>query len=129
MRTSEPGEHGLAGYGWTLHKVRRWVKQVFKCAVSRSLLRGLLKQGNLSWKQCEKVLKKAKPAQRAAYIEQFQALFEQVCQAELLLIYVDEAHVHRDLDLGYTWVPVGGCPLGAVWRLSECASLSERLNW
>ena len=117
--------HGLAGYGWTLHKVRRWVKQVFQCEVSRSLLRRLLKQGNLSWKQCEKVLKQAKPAQRAAYIAQFQALFEQVCQEELLLIYVDEAHVHRDLDLGYTWAPVGQ----PAWRLSACASLAERLNW
>jgi hypothetical protein len=125
VRSSEPVEHGLPGYGWTLNKVRRWVKQVFQCEVSRNVLRRILKQGRLSWKQCEKVLKKAKPAQRAAYIEQFQALFEQVCQEEIRLIYVDEAHFHRDLDLGYTWAPVGQ----PAWRLSDCASLAQRINW
>ena len=112
MRSSEPVEHGLVGYGWTLNKVRHWVKQTFQCEVSRSVLRCILKQGRLSWKQGEKVLKKAKPAQRTVYMEQFQALFEQVCHDEIRLIYVDEAHFHRDLDLGYTWAPSWRVPIG-----------------
>ena len=38
---------------------------------------------------------------------------------------VDESHFHRDLDLGYTWAPVGE----RVWRVSDCPGLSERINW
>lgn len=125
VKTTEPSGHGLPGHGWTLRKVRRWVKQVFGCTVSRSTLRTLLQQQGLSWKQCEKVLKKAKPDQRAAFIAEFQALFQQVCQTELRLIYIDEAHIHRDLDLGYTWATTGQ----PAWRLSDCASLAERINW
>lgn len=115
----------MVGHGWTVKKLRRWIKQVFKCEVSRKVLLQILKQGDLSWKKCQKVLGKAKPEQRAAYIDQFQRLFAQVCQNEVLLIYVDEAHIHREMDLGYTWSPVGQ----RAWRVSDCPSLSDRVNW
>ena len=36
-----------------------------------------------------------------------------------------KAHLHRDMDLGYTWAPEGK----PAWRLSGCASLAERINW
>lgn len=125
MRKSEPIDHGLPGYGWSLKKVGCWVKQVFKCEVSRNLLRSILKANGLSWKKCQKVLTKAKPEKRAAYIEEFQARFRQVCQEEIRLIYIDESHFHRDMDLGYTWAPVGE----PVWRLSDCPRLADRINW
>ena len=125
MRTSEPVEHGLPGHGWTLKKLRRWVKQTLKCEISANVLRTILHEAGLSWKKCQKVLKKANPEKRAAYIERFQALYEQVCRGEVTLVYLDESHFHRDMDLGYTWAPVGK----PAWRLSDCASLAERINW
>lgn len=125
VRESAPVHHDLVGAGWTLKKLQQWVAQRLQRTVSRSLLRSLLKQAKLSWKKCKKVLKKANAAKRAAYVAHFQTLFEQMCQEELLLIYIDEAHFHRDLDLGYTWAPVGE----VAYRLSECASLAERINW
>lgn len=125
VKQSEPTEHELPGHGWSLKKVRRWVKQVFGCEVSRSTLRILLKQKGLSWKKCQKLLKKASPVKRAAFVEEFQQLFAQLCQGKLRLIYIDESHFHRDLELGYTWATTGE----PAWRASDCPSLSERINW
>jgi len=105
--------------------VRQWVKKVFQCDASRNILLQILHQGELTWKKCQKVLGKANPEKRAAYIEQFQKLFAEVCQEKVILIYVDEAHIHREMDLGYTWSPMGK----RAWRVSDCPSLSERINW
>jgi len=98
---------------------------VFKCEVSRSLLCEVLHQGELSWKKCQKVLGRAKPEKRVAYIAQFRELFTQVCEQKVLLLYVDEAHIHREMDLGYSWSTVGK----RDWRVSDCPSLSDRANW
>jgi transposase len=125
VQDTAPVDHDLTGQGWTLKKLQAWVAQCLERRVSRSMLRALLTRAGLSWKKCKKVLKKANPAQRQAYVEHFQALFEQMCQVELLVIYMDEAHFHRDLELGYTWAPQGE----VAYRLSECASLAERINW
>ena len=85
----------------------------------------VLRTQRLSWKKCQKVLKKADPQRRAAFVQQLQELFERVCRQEIRLLYIDEAHLHRDMDLGYTWAPEGK----PAWRLSGCASLAERINW
>lgn len=125
VREHEPVEFHLPGYGWTLKKLSLWLTSYWQRRISRSTLRRLVQAAGLSWKKCKKVLKKASRAERQAYIERFEHLWQQACQEEALLIYVDEAHFHRDLDLGYTWAPVGQ----AAYRLSECASLAERINW
>ncbi len=121
----EPVEVGLPGHGWTLKKLALWIEAYFQRRISRSALRDLVKTAGLSWKKCKKVLKKASRAKRAAYIERFESLWSQTCQEEIILIYVDEAHFHRDLDLGYTWAARGQ----VAYRLSACASLNERINW
>lgn len=125
MSKTEPIDHGLPGYGWSLKKVKRWVKRVFNYDVSRSLMRTILKEKGLSWKKCQKVLAKANPDKRQAYIEEFQQLFQRVCQQEIRLIYIDESHFHRDMDLGYTWAPKSE----RAWRLSDCPRLADRINW
>jgi transposase len=90
----------------------------------RNSIRRVLKQAKLSWKKVKKLLGKAKPETRAAHVEQLQRLFAAVCAGEITLIYIDEVHVHRDLDLGYGWGRVGQ----RLWRRSDCPKLSERLN-
>jgi len=93
-------------------------------SVSRNSLRRLLKQAGLSWKKCKKLLAKANPERRAAYVQAFQAWFTRMCNDQLLLVYVDEAHLHQDRDLGYTWGPVGE----TLWRKSTSPGLGKRLN-
>ena len=41
------------------------------------------------------------------------------------IIYLDEAHFHQDLNLGYSWGLVGQ----PLWRESHSPPLSARLNW
>ena len=41
------------------------------------------------------------------------------------LIYIDESHFHRDMDLGYTWAEKGK----PAWRLSDCPPLQDRIDW
>lgn len=125
VKESAPHEHDLPGHNWSIKKLRRWVKAVFGCEISRSTLYKVLKQNNLSWKKCQKVLKKADPAKRAAYIQAFEALYAQVCQGEIRLLYLDESHFHRDMDLGYTWAERGK----PAWRQSDCPPLSDRIDW
>lgn len=125
MKESVPLAHDLPGYNWTIKKVRRWLKQTYRLEVGRRTLNELLKEHRLSWKKCQKVLKKANPEKRAAFIQQFQALFAQVCQEKVRLIYIDESHFHRDMDLGYTWAETGK----PAWRLSDCAPLKDRIDW
>ena len=122
---TEPVEHGLPGHNWTAKKIRHWLKQVMGTSLSRTTLYALLAEQKLSWKKCQKVLKKANPDKRAAFVQRFQKLFAQVCHQEIRLIYIDEAHLHRDMDLGYTWTRKGE----VAWRISDCPPLSDRINW
>lgn len=54
-----------------------------------------------------------------------QELYEQVRDRKILLVYVDESHFHRDMDLGYSWGKVGK----PLFRPSDCPPLSDRINW
>lgn len=117
--------HQIPGYGWTLKKLQCWVAEKLQRQISRTTLRALLKHAGFSWKKSKKVLAKAKTAQRTEFVERFQAWFTQVCQAQVRLIYLDEAHLHQDMATGYRWSPAGE----ADWVVSYCPSLQNRLNW
>src|SRR6185312_3283129 len=81
-------------------------------------------EAGLTWKKIKKLLGKADPEKRAAHIQQLLELFTGVCDGEVVLIYVDEVHVHRDLDHGYTWGRIGR----RIRRRSDCPKLSDRRN-
>lgn len=93
--------------------------------MSRSTLQRVLTAARLSWKTCKKLLGKRNPAKRAAFLERFVGLYERVTRREVVLVYVDESHFHRDMDLGRSWGRVGE----RLWRVSGCAPLSDRINW
>ena len=76
---TDPLDHGLPGHAWTLKKLRRWLEQVIGYACSRTTLHRVLRAQRLSWKKCQKVLKKADPQRRAAFVQQFQELFARLC--------------------------------------------------
>ncbi len=125
VKISTPNEQGLPGRGWTLKKLQRWVATQMGHAVSRNTLRTLLHRAGLRWKQCKKRLANGDPAQRAHFIEHFQALYARLCRNEVIVIYVDEVHLHQDMEVGYTWSPVGA----SNWIPSASPGLSARLNW
>jgi hypothetical protein len=78
------------------------VFQTFGRHAGRNSIRRVLRRTPLTWKKVKKLLGKAKPETRAAHVEQLRKLFAGVCDGEVILVYVDEVHIHRDLDLGYT---------------------------
>jgi hypothetical protein len=124
VETSRPVEHGLPGHGWTLKKLKQWVSQTFGRRAGRNSIRRVLRRAGLTWKKVKKRLGKAKPEKRAAHVDQLRTLFAGVCAGAVTLVYVDEVHIHRDLDLGSTWGRKGQ----RLWRTSDCPKRSDRMN-
>src|SRR5262249_24895704 len=117
VENSEPIQHGLPGHLWTVKKLRRYLKEAFGLSASRNTIRAALKRARTSFKKIKKMLGKANPDKRAAHVEQLKELYKGVCKGEIILVYIDEAHFHRDMDLGYTWGRIGK----RIWRKSGCA--------
>jgi transposase len=125
VNTTVPREHNLPGNGWTLKKLRQWTGEKLKRFASRGTLYRLLRAAKLSWKKCKKLLGKRNSVKRAAYLERFLNVYQEMVRGENVLIFVDESHFHRDLELGYTWGPIGK----RIWRISDCPPLADRINW
>jgi DNA modification methylase len=51
-------------------------------------------------------------------------LFAGVFDGEVILVYVDDVHIHRDLDLGYTWGRKGQ----RLWRAGRLDDLKCHLT-
>lgn len=115
----------MPGSGWTLKKLRQWVGKALRRTVSRSTLQKMLRAARLSWKKCKKFLGKRNPQKRVAFLERFLSVYDRVIHREIVLLYIDESHFHRDLEIGYSWSPIGE----RIWRKSDCPRLSERINW
>jgi transposase len=114
----------LPGHGWTLKELKQGVFETFGRVVGRNTIRRVLRQAQLTWKEVKKLLGKADPEKRAAHVEELRKLFAGVCDGRVILIYVDEVPIHRDLDLGDTWGRRGE----RLWRVSDCPRRSDRLN-
>jgi transposase len=100
------------------------VFQTFGPVAGRDGIRRVLRRADLTWKEVKEPLGKARPEKRAAHVAESLKLFAGVCDGEVIPIYADEVHVHRDLDLGYTWGREGERP----WRASDCPRRSDRRN-
>lgn len=88
---------------WTLKRLVHWVSEKFKIVVCRETIRKTLKKKGLSWKKAKKLLNKANPTKRKEFLLNLQVLFDDVLNKNHLLVYIDEAHIHLDCDLGYGW--------------------------
>jgi transposase len=73
----------------------------------RETVRGALKRQGFSWKKWRKLLNKANPKQREAFIAPLKAALETATQGKGQVVYVDEAHIHLDTDEGYGWTVKG----------------------
>jgi transposase len=88
---------------WTLKRLVQWVKETFAIDCSRETLRKLLKELGFSWKKARKLLNKAHPYQRAAFLKTLEGLLDDALHERALVVYLDEPHVHLDTDEGYGW--------------------------
>jgi transposase len=111
---------------WTTKRLVQWVKDTFGRVVSRETLRKVLRLARLSWKKAKKLLSRANTQKRQAYIDQLKPLLEEASISDdTLLVYIDEAHIHQDTDLGYGW-SVQGEPF---WVNSTTPGLSEKVSF
>jgi transposase len=110
---------------WTLRRLVGWVRERFGLVCCRETIRAALHRLKLSWKTAKKLLGRANPEQRQAFIEQFQGVLEGAQRDRHLLVYVDEAHIHQDADLGYGWAERGQ----RLWVASSSPGLSARVSF
>src|SRR3954462_7317992 len=85
---------------WTLRRLVGWVGERFGRTCCRETIRAALHRLGLSWKKAKKLLGRANPERRRAFVEQIQDLLAGAQHDRHLLVYLDEAHIHQDADLG-----------------------------
>ncbi|WP_157673406.1 IS630 family transposase [Endozoicomonas ascidiicola] len=93
---------------WTLKRLVNWCKVKWNFTCSRETIRRVLKRNNISWKKAKKLLNRADPEKRADYLKQLEPLLQQATRQEKLIVYIDEAHIHQDTDIGSGWSAKGG---------------------
>jgi len=108
-----------------LKRLAGWVKEQFGRVVSRETVRRALKRLGLSWKKAKKLLGRADPERRAAFVEQIQDLLQGALEDKHVLVYLDEAHIHQDADLGYGWSVQGE----RLWVCSDSPGLAAKVSF
>jgi transposase len=102
-----------------------WARERFGVGCCRETIRAALHRLKLSWKKATKLLGRADPEQRQAFIERLQEVLAGAQRDQHLLVYVDEAHIHQDADLGYGWAERGQ----RFWVASSSPGLSARVSF
>jgi len=110
---------------WTLRRLVGWARERFGLVCCRETIRTALHRCKLSWTKAKKLLGRADPDQRQAFLEQLQGVLEGAQRDRHLVVYVDEAHIHQDADLGYGWAERGQ----RFWVASSSPGLSARVSF
>jgi len=79
------------------------VRARFARPCCRETVRAALHRLGLSWKKAKKLLGRADPARRASFIARLRPVLAAAQRDRHRLVYLDEAHIHQDADLGYGW--------------------------
>jgi transposase len=108
-----------------LRRLVGWMRERFGLVCCRETIRAALHRLKLSWKKAKKLLGRADPERRQAFIEQLEGLLTGAQRDRHLLVYVDEAHLHQDADLGYGWAERGQ----RLWVASSSPGLSARVSF
>lgn len=88
---------------WTLKKLLAWVYDELGIECARETLRQVLVDLKMSWKQGKKLLSRGSAAAREAFVGRLKTLLRKAKSGAEKLVFIDEAHIHQDADLGRTW--------------------------
>jgi len=88
---------------WTLKRFVSWIKHDFAISCCRETVRKALHKLGFSWKKYRKLLNKASPEERVAFVSTLSKLLQEASEGERQIIYIDEAHIQLDTDEGYGW--------------------------
>lgn len=84
-----------------------FVRERFGRRYCRETIRSALRRLDLSWKKARKLLGRADPERRESFVGQIGALLDGARDERHTLVYLDEAHIHQDVDLGHGWCERG----------------------
>jgi transposase len=101
------------------------VRERFGLRCCRETIRAALRRLDLSWKKAKKLLSRADPEKRHAFVKHVEDLLAGAQRDRYLLVYWDEAHIHQETDLGYGWAPRGQ----RLWVTSCSPGLSAKLSF
>lgn len=111
---------------WTLKRLVTWVESEWGHRVSRETVRQALKRLGFSWKKAKALLNRATTAARESFVARLRALLARTLKPHSpLVVYLDEAHIHQEADLGYGWAPVGE----RLWVGSHTPGLSAKVSF
>lgn len=79
------------------------MRERFSRRYCRETIRRALRRLDLSWKKARKLRGRAEPERRESFVGQIGALLDGARDERHTLVYLDEAHIHQDVDLGYGW--------------------------
>jgi hypothetical protein len=91
----------------------------------RETIRAALHRLELSWKKAKKLLGRADPQRRLAFVERARDLLADAQRERHLLVYLDEAHIHQDAGLGHGWSERGR----RFWVASHSPRLADKLSF
>jgi transposase len=101
------------------------VRERFGRRCCRETIRTALHRCKLSWKKAKKLLGRADPERRQAFVEQLQDVLAGAQRDRHLVVYVDEAQIHQVADLGYGWAERDQ----RLWVASSSPGLSARVSF
>ena len=90
----------------------------------RETIRAVLHRRTLSWTKAKKRLGRADPERRQAVVEQLRDVLAGAQRDRPLVVFLDEAHIHQDADLGSGWAKRGQ----RFWVSSRSPGLSARVS-
>jgi transposase len=70
---------------------------------ARETLRQVLHDLQMTWKKGKLLLARSSTEARAKFVAKIKSLLRAAHSGKEMLVFIDEAHVHQDADLGYTW--------------------------
>jgi hypothetical protein len=110
---------------WTLRRLVGWVSARFGTRCCRETIRAALHRLGFSWKTAKKLLGRADPEKRRAFLARLGRLLAGARRGRHLLVYWDEAHIHQDADLGYGWAERGR----RFWVAASSPGLAAKLSF
>ena len=102
-----------------------WVAARFGRRCCRETIRRALHRLDLLWKKARKLLGRADPQRRQAFVRRVQDLLAGAQHDQHRLVYLDEAHIHQDAGLGYGWSARGQ----RFWIGSHSPRLADKLSF
>jgi transposase len=92
---------------WTMPKLLRWAADELRITCCRETLRQVLHDMDMTWKKGKLLLARASADAREKFVTKIKSLLRATNSGKERLIFIDEAHVHQDADLGHTWARRG----------------------